>query len=73
MDKIVWYSLAILPLIVFCARVVDVSLGPCALSLDRVENGGSPHCLDLFKFLTGSLLLARSSNEFPSLSLPIGL
>jgi hypothetical protein len=27
MDNINWYSLVILPLIVFCARVVDVSLG----------------------------------------------
>jgi uncharacterized protein YebE (UPF0316 family) len=27
MDDINWYSLVILPLIVFCARVVDVSLG----------------------------------------------
>jgi uncharacterized protein YebE (UPF0316 family) len=27
MDNITWYSLVILPLIVFCARVVDVSLG----------------------------------------------
>jgi uncharacterized protein YebE (UPF0316 family) len=27
MDNINWYSLVILPMIVFCARVVDVSLG----------------------------------------------
>jgi uncharacterized protein YebE (UPF0316 family) len=27
MDAVNWYSLVILPLIVFCARVVDVSLG----------------------------------------------